>query len=76
MAQRSKKVSIPTGMPRTEVLSRLNDLRRNPKFGAPIMTAFHKRKPEESSDEDLRMLLEDIEELRALQEPNKGDKDE
>ncbi len=74
MRQLATKVTIPPGMPRDEMLRRLNDLRRNAKFGPPITTAFHKRKPEESSDEDLRMLLEDVEELRALQ-TNDGDKD-
>jgi hypothetical protein len=67
MRQRTTKVVVPPGTPRSEILGRLDDLRRNPKYGAPIMTAFHKRKPEESSDDDLRMLLEDVEELRALQ---------
>jgi hypothetical protein len=75
MTLRAKKVVVPSDTPREEVLRRLNDLRRNPKFGAPILTAFHKRKPEESSDEDLRRLLEDVEELRALQ-ASEDDKDE
>jgi hypothetical protein len=75
MGHRATKMTVPPGTPRAEMLGRLNDLRSNPKFGAPVMTAFHKRKPEESSDEDLRMLLEDIEELRALQTDGDSDED-
>lgn len=75
MGHRATKMTVSPGTPRVEVLRRLNDLRLNPKFGAPVTTAFHKRKPEESSDEDLRMLLEDIEELRALQTDGDGDED-
>jgi hypothetical protein len=76
MDRRATRAIVPPGMPRDEVLERLNDLRGNPKFGAPIMTAFRKRKLEESSDEDLRMLLEDIEELRALETADEGNDEE
>ena len=50
------------------MLRRLNELRSNPSLGAPILTAFRNRKAQGvRGDEDLRMLLEDIEEPAALQ---------
>lgn len=76
MRERASKVAVPPGMTRDQMLRRLNELRGNPRFGAPILTAFRKRKPEESSDEDLRALLEDIEGLRALQDDDHGDDDD
>jgi len=55
---------------RDAILARLNALRTDPRFGTQIATAFHKRKPEESSDEELRALLEDMEDLRVLGAPD------
>ncbi len=57
---------------RDAILSRLDALRTDPRFGTQIATAFHKRKPEESSDEELRALLEDMEDLRALGDGDGG----
>ena len=54
------------GMSQPEVLERLNALRSDPRFGPQIMTAFRKRKPEESTLDELKALLEDVEALRSL----------
>lgn len=53
-------------MSQVEILARLNSLRSDPRLGPQIMTAFRKRKPEESSVEELKALLEDVEALRSL----------
>lgn len=55
-------------MTRNEVLARLEELRTsNPEIGTAIRMAARKRKPEESTDDELRALLEQMEALRAIE---------
>ncbi len=60
-------------MNREEMLARLDELRaEDPVLGTAIKAAARKRKPEESTDEDLRSLLEDMEALRAIEKGGRG----
>lgn len=55
-------------MDRKAILARLDELRANdPNVGTAIKVAARKRKPEESTDEELRALLDEMETLRALE---------
>lgn len=54
---------------RSEILKRLDELRSaNSSSGHAVAAAFRKRRPEESSDDELRALLEDMEALRAIED--------
>lgn len=54
-------------MDRKAILGRLDELRANDSnVGTAIRMAARKRKPEESTDEELRALLDEMETLRAL----------
>lgn len=60
-------------MSRQQMLARLDELRaEDPAVGTAIKAAARKRKPEESSDQDLRSLLEDMEALRAIEKDDEG----
>jgi hypothetical protein len=60
--------SVPAGMGRRALLARLDELRAaDPAVGTAIKMAARKRKPEESTDDELRVLLEEMEALRALE---------
>jgi hypothetical protein len=62
------KVRVPSTMNRQDILARLDDLRtRDSKIGTAIKMAARKRKSEESTDEELRALLEEMEALRAIE---------
>ena len=55
--------------PRKEILARLEALRMNDaNVGPAIKMAARKRKPEESTDEELRALLEEMEALRSIED--------
>jgi hypothetical protein len=54
-------------LPRDELLKRVNAARADGRFHAPIAAAFRKRTAEESTDEELRGLLDEIEMLRMLE---------
>jgi len=55
-------------MTRAEILTRLDELRRaDENIGSAIRMAARKRKPEESSDSELRALLDEMEALRAIE---------
>jgi hypothetical protein len=55
-------------MDREAILARLDALRAtDPNVGTAIRMAARKRKPEESSDDELRALLEEMEALRAIE---------
>ncbi|MEZ4442898.1 MAG: hypothetical protein R3B72_27635 [Polyangiaceae bacterium] len=71
--QRLVNTAPPVGdMDRDALLARLNELRAtDPAIGTAIRAAARKRKPETSSTEDLRALVEDMEALRAI-EKDKG----
>jgi hypothetical protein len=56
----------PRGLPRRELLDRLAKARTEPRFAAPIAAAFRNRAPEESSDEELAALLDEIAILKGL----------
>jgi hypothetical protein len=55
-------------LPRAELIARLEAARSDPRFAAPVTAAFRKRPAEESTDDELRRLLDEIEMLRKLQE--------
>jgi hypothetical protein len=59
---------VPADMDRTAMLARLDQLRAShPNVGSAIKMAARKRKPEESTDDELRNLLEEMEALRAIE---------
>jgi small-conductance mechanosensitive channel len=59
---------VPLGMSRQQILARLDELRQaNDEIGTAIKMAAHKRKAEESTDEELKALLEEMEALRAME---------
>jgi hypothetical protein len=57
---------------RQQLLDRLVELKQDPSFGGTVVMAFRKRRPEDSTDEDLRSLLESVEELRAIATADKA----
>lgn len=63
------RATVSSDMDRTAILARLEVLRvGNPAVGTAINMAARKRKPEESTDEELKALLEEMEALRAIEE--------
>ena len=59
---------VPADMDRAAILRRLDQLRTsNPEVGSAIMMAARKRKPEESTTEELKALLAEMEALRAIE---------
>lgn len=65
MAAIASRVVAAVDLGRAEILKRLDEL-RSTGSGPSIAAAFRKRRPEESSDDELRALLEDMEALRAI----------
>lgn len=62
------KADVPSDMGRQAMLLRLDELRKtDPNVGTAIKMAARKRKPEESTDDELRALLEEMEALRAIE---------
>ena len=61
------RVQAPASLERAAILQRLEELRVGPP-GQTIAAAFRKRRAEESTDAELRALLEDMEALRAISE--------
>jgi hypothetical protein len=57
------------GLVRGELLARLETLRTDARFSAPVVAAFRKRTAEEASDDELRAILEEVEVLRRLHHP-------
>jgi hypothetical protein len=55
-------------LPRRELLDRIEAARSDGRFQAPLAAAFRKRTAEESTDDELRRLLDEIEMLRMLEE--------
>ncbi len=53
-------------LPRVELLARLDAARRDGRFAAPLAAAFRKRDAEQSSDEELCALLDEIAALDAI----------
>lgn len=67
------KTRVPSDMGRQAMLHRLDELRKaEPTLGTAIKMAAHKRKPEESTDDELRALLEQMEALRAIEGAGRG----
>ncbi len=59
---------VPADMDRVGILARLDELRAaDSRVGAAIKMAARKRKPEQSTDDELRTLLEEMEALRAIE---------
>jgi hypothetical protein len=55
-----------------ELLAEFLRVRAEPGFGEALAGAFHNRKPEESSPEELRAILEDFDKVRAMRGPQGG----
>jgi hypothetical protein len=55
-------------LPRPELLAKIEAARSDGRFKAPLAAAFRKRTAEESTDDELRRLLDEIEMLRMLEE--------
>jgi len=51
---------------RNEMLERLNQFRTDPSLGAPVVAAFHKRNPEEATEQELREMLIEVEMLKGF----------
>jgi hypothetical protein len=60
----AKEPRVRENLPRAELLARIESARNHPKLAAPIAIAFRKRTADDSSDEELHALLEEIELLR------------
>jgi hypothetical protein len=68
MARRAAQVEVSSQMDRGALLSRIEQLRAtDPNVGTAIKMAARKRKPEESTDDELRSLLQEMETLRVLE---------
>jgi len=65
---RSKSVGTRSNpqLSKAQLIERINALRSDSKLGAPIEAAFRKRKPEESTIDELTQLLDEMEMLREL----------
>jgi hypothetical protein len=61
-------------LPRAEILSRLDAARKSPRFAAPVAALFRDRKAEESTDEELQQLLEEVELLMKLEGDGSSEK--
>lgn len=69
---RAAAVRPVVALDRTAILARLEELRGlDAELGASIRLAARKRKPEESTDDELRLLLEEMERLHALSSPER-----
>jgi hypothetical protein len=60
-------------LPRSEMLRQLEQARRDPRIGKPVNMLYHKRKPEDVSDEELRQLLGEVDALCRLDEDTNDD---
>lgn len=58
--------SVGQNLSRDALLGELNQARRNPVTGASVEAMYRNRRPEEASDEELRGMLEDVEDLKRL----------
>jgi hypothetical protein len=57
---------MPSGLPRDELKRRIDIARTDARFAAPIAAAFRNRSSEESTDEELAALLDEIEILKGI----------
>jgi hypothetical protein len=62
-------------LPRDALLRLLDEARHDPRFSAPVASMFHDKKPEESTDEELRAMLDQIALLVKLDGDRDKDKD-
>lgn len=68
LARRASRAVVPDDMDRQAVLQRLEELRsQDSNVGTAIKMAARKRKPEESTVEELRALLAEMEALRSIE---------
>lgn len=56
---------------RDEMLAAINAHRTDPAMGAAVSVSFRKRKPEESTDDELAELLDELELLREMKTDGK-----
>jgi hypothetical protein len=61
-------------LPREELLRRLDAARNDPRFSAPVAALFHDKKTEESTDEELHAMLDQIALLAKLEDEKKNGK--
>jgi len=64
------------GLGRTELLSRLDQAKNNPRLSGSVRQLFHQRKPEDISDDELRKLLEEVDVLASVDVTGTGDAEE
>lgn len=67
-AERTRVQSAANGLPRAELLRRLDLARTSPRFSEPIAILFQKKSLSASTDEELAALLEQVELLTKLEE--------
>ena len=65
------RISRLARMTKDELIERIGVLRGDAQLAPTIATAFHKRRPEESSADDLRQMLEEFETLRDIESAEK-----
>lgn len=63
-----KAPKTPRGLPRAELLARIDAARRDARFAAPLVAAFRSRGPEAATDEELAALLDEIEILAGTKD--------
>jgi len=68
-AEATAKVSGRARLPRAEILSRIAQARKDPRFQGAVATLFQKKSEESSTDDELSLLLVQIELLAKLEEP-------
>lgn len=66
MRARARSTTDFAAMDKQMLLAALDHWRKHPTAGGEIRAAFRNRKPEESSEADLRSLLEEIERVAAM----------
>lgn len=69
-----KKKSARGNAPKEMLLSEMLRARQDPVTGASVNAMFRNRSPEEISTEELQGMLEDIEDLKQLEQSAKFDK--
>ncbi len=68
LREKAKATTKYAEMGKQMLLEELERWRQHPAIGGEVRAAFRNRKPEESSEDDLRALLEEIERVAAMHE--------
>jgi hypothetical protein len=70
-----ERVGQLADMTKEQLVLRFNSLRSDPALGPQVAGAFHKRRAEESTEDELRTFLQEIETLRAIEASERDDED-